>query len=109
MATTFTWTISQLECIPQTPEGPDYVVTAYWSCTGTDGDYSSNIYGTCSFSSTQESTFVPYDELTQDQVLGWCWTNGVDKDATESAVQQRIDNQINPPIVYPPLPWQSQE
>jgi hypothetical protein len=32
-------------------------------------------------------------------------TNGVNKTATEAAVQSQIDNQINPPIVYPPLPW----
>jgi hypothetical protein len=29
----------------------------------------------------------------------------VDKDATEAAVEQQIQNQINPPIVSPPLPW----
>jgi hypothetical protein len=29
----------------------------------------------------------------------------VDKDATEAAVEQQIQNQINPPIVTPPLPW----
>jgi len=45
--------------------------------------------------------------LTQDQVLGWVWANGVDKTATEAAVQQQIDNQINPPVVSPPLPWVS--
>jgi hypothetical protein len=26
-------------------------------------------------------------------------------DATEAAVQQQINNQINPPVVTPPLPW----
>ena len=50
-------------------------------------------------------TFTPYADLTQDQVLGWVWANGVDKDTTEAAVQSMIDNQINPPIVTPPLPW----
>jgi len=37
--------------------------------------------------------------------LGWCWSSGVDKDATEANVQTQIDNQINPPIVVLPLPW----
>jgi hypothetical protein len=53
----------------------------------------------------QGTSFVPYADLTQDQVLGWCWANGVDKAATEAAVAQNIENQINPPIVTPPLPW----
>jgi len=43
--------------------------------------------------------------LTQEQVLGWIWANGVDKDATEAAVLQQIENQKNPPVVAPPLPW----
>jgi hypothetical protein len=29
----------------------------------------------------------------------------VDKAVTEAAVQQQINNQINPPVVTPPLPW----
>jgi len=103
--TTITWNISHLDCLPQAPEGADYVVTAHWQCTGVDGDYTGQVYSTTSFPVTQGSSFTPYADLTQDQVLGWVWANGVDKDATEAAVEQQIQNQINPPIVAPPLPW----
>ena len=102
--TTITWNISQLDCVPQAPEGADYVVTAHWQCTGVDGAYSGQVYSTTSFA-VVEGAFTAYADLTQDQVLGWVWANGVDKAATEAAVQQQIDNQINPPIVAPPLPW----
>ena len=105
MATQITWTITALDCIPQTPEGADYVVTAHWTCSGVDGNYNGSVYSTCSFPVTQSSGFTPYADLTQDQVLGWIWSNGVDQAATEAAVQQQIDSQINPPIVQPPLPW----
>ena len=103
--TTITWNISQLDCLPQSAEGADYVVTAHWQCNGVDGAYYGSSYGTCSFTVVQGEAFTPYANLTQDQVLGWCWANGVDKAATEASVQQQIDNQINPPIVAPPLPW----
>jgi hypothetical protein len=64
------------------------------------------VYSTCSFPLPAEGgAFTPYADLTQDQVLGWCWANGVNKDATEAAVQAQIDNQINPPTIQPPLPW----
>jgi len=108
MATVITWNISRLDCVPQTPEGADYVVTAYWSCNGANGDYRANVYGTCSFAVVQGEAFTPYADLTQDQVLGWCWVNGVDKESAEAAVEQQIQNQINPPIVSPPLPWSAQ-
>lgn len=105
MTTTFNWTISALDCIPQTAEGQDYVVTAHWTCSGTDGTYSGSVYSTCSFPVVQGASFTPFANLTQNQVVEWCWDNGVDKTATEAAVQSQIDNQINPPIITPPLPW----
>ena len=104
MSTVITWNISQLDCVPQTAEGADYVVTAHWQCVGVDGVYSGQVYSTTSFA-VVEGAFTPYADLTQDQVLGWCWANGVDKAATEAAVEGQIEAQINPPIVAPPLPW----
>lgn len=105
MPATIVWTISQLDCRPMEDGQTDVVVTAHWQCTGTQDTYAAQVYGTASFTYTPGSSFTPYADLTQDQVLGWCWTNGVDKDATEANVQGQIDAQINPPIVTPPLPW----
>jgi len=101
----YQWTISVLNCIPQTPEGADYVVTAHWQCTGTDGTYTGQVYSTCSFPVESKTDFTPYPDLTLNQVLGWIWANGVDKDGTEAAVAQQIQNQIDPPITTPTLPW----
>ena len=101
----YQWTISALNCIPQTPEGANYVITAHWQCTGTDGTYTGSVYSTCSFPVVSKMDFIFYEDLTLNDVLGWIWANGVDKDAAEAAVQQQINNQINPPVVTPPLPW----
>lgn len=105
--TTFTWTITALNCLPLADGVTNYAVTAHWTCSGTDGTYTSSAYSTCSFPAPTGPTnqYTPYADLTQDQVLGWVWTNGVDKDTTEAAVQSMLDNQINPPIVTPKLPW----
>lgn len=94
-----------MDCIPQTTAGADYVVVVHWTCNGTDGAYNASGYSTCSLPVVEGSTFVPYDQLTQAQVLGWIWANGVDQAVTEAAVEQQIQNQINPPVVTPPLPW----
>ncbi len=104
MATVINWSVSQLDCVPQTAEGEDFVVTVHWSCNGVDGDYTGQVYSTCSFP-VVEGAFTPYASLTLDQVLGWIWANGVDKDATEAAVEGQIEAQKNPPVVSPPLPW----
>jgi len=90
----------------------DVVITADWRCNGietigTDDDaktYSGTCYGSASFAPPSGS-FTPYEDLTQDQVLGWCYANGVDQKAIEANVTAQIENQINPPIIAPPLPW----
>lgn len=105
--TKFTWTITALNCLPLADGVRNYAITAHWTCSGTDGSYNASAYSTCSFPAPTGPTsqYTAYADLTQDQVLGWVWTNGVDKDSTEAAVQSMIDNQINPPIVTPALPW----
>jgi hypothetical protein len=50
-------------------------------------------------------SFTPYDQLTQEQVLGWCWANGVDQTAVEAEVTAQLANQVNPLTTTPPLPW----
>jgi len=104
MTTVTTWVVTQLNCLPQAEGQTNVVVVAHWSCNGTDGTYNGSVYSTTSFTYTGGS-FIPYSELTEQDVLGWIWTNGVDKDATEAAVSQQIQNQIDPPIISPKLPW----
>ena len=105
MATTFTWTVTQLNCYPQAEGQTDVVFTVHWSCSGTDGTYNGSVYSTCNVTYVAGTPYTPFTDLTQEQVLGWIWGGGVDKDSTEAAVQTQIDNQINPPVVSPPLPW----
>jgi hypothetical protein len=82
----------------------DVVITADWRCNGSQDQYSGTCYGSCSFA-PPSGEFTPYDQLTEQQVLNWCYENGVDKTAIEANVTQQINDQINPPVVTLPLPW----
>ena len=93
---TISWKISQLD--RQTSNG--FVTTAHWQCVGVDGAVSDSVYATCSW--TGEPT-VPYESLTEAQVLAWVWAS-VDKDATEAAVQAKIDAHKNP-VSAQGVPW----
>ena len=101
---TILWLIERLLVKPLEGSNPDVVITADWRCNGTDETYSGTCYGSCSFAPPSGS-FTPYEDLTQDQVLQWCYENGVDKTAIEANVTAQIENQINPPVVVLPLPW----
>jgi hypothetical protein len=105
MTITNTWGVVQMDAYPEYEGEPDVVFTVHWTLSGTDGTYSGSSYGSVGITLTEGSTFTPYADLTLDQVLGWVWTNGVDKDAQEAAVAAQIENQINPTVVTPPLPW----
>ena len=101
---TILWLIERLLVKPTEGSNPDVVITADWRCNGTDETYSGTCYGSCSFAPPSGS-FTPYEDLTEQQVLDWCYENGVDKNAIEANVSLQIENQINPPVVVLPLPW----
>jgi len=98
------WIIERLLVKPTEGTLTDVVITADWRCNGSQDNYSGTCYGSCSFAPPSGS-FTPYEDLTQSQVLDWCFANGVDQSAIEANVTQQIENQINPPIIAPPLPW----
>ena len=104
---TILWLIERLLVKPTEGSNIDVVITADWRCNGTDETYSGTCYGSCSFQPPSGS-FTPYEDLTQEQVLDWCYENGVDKTAIEANVTLQIQNQINPPVVVLPLPWAAQ-
>lgn len=107
MSNTYTWKINSMYTLQQ-PD-PDYVVNVLWTLTGTDGTHTASIEGSCMFNSEQESEFIPYDQLTEEQVIGWVQTSlgeiGVGN------MQANVDGQIgyivNPPVSprVTPLPW----
>ena len=99
MATT--WTISSLE----RELSDNGVIVAHWRAIDVDGDYSAASYGTCNFTYDASSPdFTPYDDLTESQVLGWCWNDGVDQDAIEASLAASINEQKNP-TTADGVPW----
>ena len=98
------WIIERLLVKPTEGDKIDVVITADWRCNGSQDQYNGTCYGSASFAPPTEN-FTPYPDLTQDQVLGWCYENGVNKTAIEANVSAQIADQINPPVIAPPLPW----
>lgn len=107
MTATIKWSIDWMQTTPTTATPPEYVLTVGWRVTGTQDEFSASAYSTVSFQQPEEQpgSFTPYEQLTEAQVLGWVWGNGVDKAAAEASIQKQIDDQVNPPVIQPPLPW----
>jgi hypothetical protein len=104
MSTIINWSVTAMDCYTKEGNETNVVFNVHWTCSGVFADTYGSVYATCSVPSPT-GTFTPYADLTQDQVLGWIWANGVDKAATEIAVDEQIKQQIAPTVQTPPLPW----
>ena len=106
MSNTYVWSVTAMDSYPTSPQ-PDCVITAHWTCSGTDGTYNASVYTTTAIPYNSADPYIPYAQLTQAEVLAWVYENGVDKATVEAAVGQQLANLENPPVVTLPLPWVS--
>jgi len=100
-----TWTISTME--HNTADGG--VIVAHWRVTDSEtvGEetYSASAYSTASFTYDASSPdFIPYADLTEEVVLGWCFDGDVDKDSIEASLTANIEEQKNP-TTQDGVPW----
>ena len=111
MAVTYNWVVEQMSCYPEVDGKQDVVFSVAWRLFGTEvvGEvtYTATVYGTVGINTADLETFTPYDELTQEQVVGWVQDAlGAEQVAEyETNVANQIANQVTPKVVNPPLPW----
>lgn len=107
MAIEYKWIIVQLDTKPQEDGLQDVVSVVHWRRNATDGTYSVESYGTMPCSTPSSTDFTAYPDLTISQVESWL-DAGLDVEAIDSNLADKIDLLINPPIVVLPLPWLKQ-
>lgn len=94
---TITWKINNLE--RQTSDG--LVTVVHWGALAEDGDFSASIVNTQALE--RGDSFVSYDTLTEETVLGWLWGK-IDKAIVEDALTTQIEAQ-KAPVTANGLPW----
>jgi hypothetical protein len=97
-----TWSIAQME----RNTSDDFVVTVHYRVNAVDGDYSASTYGTVGYTQSEES-FTPFDELTEETVIGWV-QNSLDKDEIEANLASQIEA-AKAPATVAGLPWNTAE
>ena len=96
MANTYTWDCKTVDTYPVQDEFSDVVYNVHWRMTGTDesGEHSATVIGTQTISveTIDAETFVAFEDLTHDDVVGWVETEmGADRVAE---LQASLDSQI---------------
>lgn len=95
---TTTWNIIQTDYLV----ADGFITTAHWTANAVDGTYTAGSYGSCGFAAATPS--IPYASVTMQEVLDWCWANGVDKAAIESSLAAQITLLTNP-VTAVGTPW----
>lgn len=105
---TIKWQVEQLSCYPQVDNYVDVVFSVSWRANGTDGTHNATAYGEYAISPYDGSKpFIAFKDLTEEQVISWVQDlMGSEQVATiNENIKKQIAEQINPPVVRPPLPW----
>jgi hypothetical protein len=104
----YTWRVSSMDCYPTFDAWQDVVFTVHWRLLATkeyQGKiYTSERYGGAPVDTDSISSFVPYDQLTLDQVIGWIYPV-IHGDELKVKCAEEINSQINPAFVSLPPPW----
>jgi hypothetical protein len=104
------WNINQLECLPTDEQYQDFVLICHWTRfakeTINEVEYQASVYGSQSFSKDDVANFIPYEDLTYDIVCGWL-DSSLNVEALDLNLDAQIENQVNPPIIILPLPFQN--
>ena len=96
--------------IAQLDRKPDHneVITAHWTASKTDGEYTASGYGADSFQPDPDSPdFIPFDQLTEADVVGWLTAKDGWAEDLEARLDADIERQKNPPVLHG-LPWANQ-
>ena len=103
--TTFTTTITNMYTLPQVEGQTDVVVNVLFNVAGFDGQYAAEIRGNQQCTLTPGQAFTPYDQLTQEQVIGWLDPQMISN--SQACVQGQINSMITPPVspTNQALPW----
>ena len=111
MANTYTWTVTSMSTLPS-PPAPinEYVVNAQYTVTGTNGatpPVTASINGIAIFSIDTTVTPIPYNSLTEAQVLSWIQDQPNLVVNMQSNIDGQIESIVNPPVSpqNTPLPW----
>jgi hypothetical protein len=95
----YNWQIVNMD--RKTTDG--FVVTVHYNVTATDGDYFANTYGTVGYTEEAGKSYIPYDQLTQEEVVAWV-QDSLGQETVEASLATQIEA-LKHPVQESGLPW----
>lgn len=107
MPNIYTWKINQLDAKINKDGLENVIYTIHWSYTAKDEldqSISASNIGTLSIQYNEGDPFIPYADLTKDEVIGWL-DAGLDVDIMKSNLDNQIELIKNPVNEYLQPDW----
>jgi hypothetical protein len=92
MEVTYDWNCKTVDVHPQEEGQTDVVYNVHWNVTGVEGEYSVTNIGTQIVPLSDSSTFIPFEDLTNEIVVEW--TKEAMGEETVASIETSIANQI---------------
>lgn len=80
-----------------------FVVTVHYNVSASEDANNVSTYGTTSYTQTEGASYIPYENLTQEVVVGWV-QEALGKDVVEASLQSQLDA-LKAPVQQSGLPW----
>lgn len=100
----FNWVTNPLDCVIDEDGLTNVVQTVHWRLIGTDENgVSSDVYGAQSFPKPKAEGYIPFEELTQEIIIGWLGSV-LDVPTLKKQIEDAIYLINNPVMVQLSLP-----
>lgn len=106
---TYTWKINAVDCYTSKDGLEKVAYNVHWTCTATDGQHTTSSIGVNSIGSPNPDNFIPFDQLTEEQVVEWVKASmdveqmqaNLDKQIEDLVAPKVVTLQLNKPVVEP--------
>jgi hypothetical protein len=102
MANTYKWQISQLDAKIHQDNLDNVIYNIHWRLIGSDDSdppYRSSQIGVCSVKYVDGEPFIPYADLTKENVISWLEST-LDVESIKQEIDSKIELQKNPVDEY---------
>ena len=102
MANTYTWKISQLEAKISEGDLKNVIFNVWWEYVASDNEVKPTYamaMDVLPVEYNEESSFIPYEDLTKEDVIGWL-VSTIDMETLQSKLDQEIYDKKNPVNEY---------
>jgi hypothetical protein len=91
---------------PKQNNRENVVIKATWLCSAIKNGVQMAETGTVELPAPSEN-FKEFSELTEEDILNWCYENGVNKNEIESSLISAIDQEEELTPIAVKLPWEN--